>query len=49
MVKAWTEDLIDWQFIDTIAGNYAKIYIPVLLNKMNKAELSKMLKFYGED
>lgn len=46
LIKAWTEDLIGWPFIDTIAGNYAKIYIPALLNKMNKAELQQMLKFY---
>ena len=47
LLKSWTEGVIDWIFIDTIAGNYASMCVPVLLTKMKKGDLEKMLKFYG--
>lgn len=48
LLKAYEEGLYDWQFIDSIAGNYGVVLLPKILNKLNKQKLQKLLDFYGE-
>ena len=48
MLKAYEEGLYDWQFIDSIAGNYGVTILPKILSKLNKEKLQTLLNFYGE-
>lgn len=47
MLKAYEEKLYDWQFVDTIAGNYGVMLLPSILKKLNKDKLETLINFYG--
>jgi len=46
LIAGFQNDVIDWQAIDSISGAYEDDTVPMLLNSLKKADVSKVFNFF---